>query len=304
MLLPFQLFTYTLELFIFCFMIPTNMFIFIVNLLNWIKVKKLLQVDQLITSISACYILEEVIKSIRFIEKICDNLLLLKIHFALSCMVMSCNVWFSTFLCVYFCLKIVNVKNTLYICLQRNFQKILPWLFVSAILGSVLVSLPFILNITKEDPSNIKLNTSAINRQSKFALMNIKTKDILSYMTLSWIAMLILPISAFTIVTSLLKHINQVQQSFGGFRSPNMKAHVQALSTIISFLVTNVIILLVFSVNVIAHDEIWNYLIYPFYSLSKVVICWNLIKGNRNLKKTLKNIFSILHCTNTSNDVE
>ncbi|XP_071972606.1 taste receptor type 2 member 43-like [Engystomops pustulosus] len=299
-----ELVCYILEFITVLFLIPTNIFIVIVNLLTWIKDKKFSQVEQLITSISVCNFVEEMLTPTYVVNIIYDSPKIKNIYFALSCMVLSCNVWFSTFLCVYFCLKIVNVKNTLYMCLQRNFQKILPWLFVSAILGSVLVSVPFILIITEENVSNPKLNTSAINWQSDSTFISFKERDILFFLTLSWIALLILSISTLVIVTSLFKHMNQVQQNLGGFRSPNMKIHVQALRTIMSLLFSNIIILLVLTANLSSNDNMWSYVIIPLYFMSKVVVCWSLIKGNRNLDKTLRNIFSKSHCINTSDDNE
>ncbi|KAG8560396.1 hypothetical protein GDO81_014954, partial [Engystomops pustulosus] len=278
------------------------MFIFIINLLSWIKVKKLLPVDQLITSISVCNIVEQMMMFTTLLKIIYRNPMITMIYFALFYIVMSCNVWFSTFLCVFFCLKIVNVKNTLYICLQRNFQKILPWLFLSAILGSVLVSVPFILNITEGNLSNSGLNISAIYMQNNSVFIDNKEKDLLAFMILSWIAMLILSISALAIVTSLFKHMNQVQQNFGGFRTPNMKAHVQALRTVIFFLFTNFFIFLVLTGNITSHDYNWNYLMFVIYDISKGIVNWSLIKGNQNLDKALRNISSKLHCTNTSNN--
>ncbi|KAG8544862.1 hypothetical protein GDO81_021701, partial [Engystomops pustulosus] len=276
----------------FLLLTPTNMFISIVILLNWIKDKKLPLVDQLIASISVCNIAEEVMKSIKFLNIIYNSSKISMIYFSLCSMVMSCNVWFSTFLCVYFCLKIVNVKNTLYICLQRNFQKIFPWLFVSAILGSVLVSLPFILRITEENISTPKLNSTFLDFQEM---------GVLSFIILFWTAMLIFSISALIFVISLFKHMNQVQQNLGGFRSPNMKVHVQALITVILFLITNITISIVLTINLTLRGYTWNYMIMPFYSTSKLAGCWSLIKGNRNLDETLKNIFRKLHCTKTSN---
>ncbi|KAG8549010.1 hypothetical protein GDO81_023124, partial [Engystomops pustulosus] len=270
------------------------MFILMVNLLTWIKNKKCPQVEQIITSISVCNIVAKIMEFIWLLNIINSSPVITKIYFALGFLAMSCNVWFSTFLCVYFCLKIVNVKNTLYVCLQRNFQKILPWLFVSAILGSVLVSVPYILKIV-EDSSNSGLNIS-INMQSNSTFIDFKERDILSFLILSWTALLILSISALAIVISLFKHMNHVQENIGGFRSPNMKIHVQALRTVILFQITNIIIFLVLTVNLTSSGNIWNYVVIPFYNLSKMTACWSIIKGNRNLDKTLRNIFCKLHC--------
>ncbi|KAG8538823.1 hypothetical protein GDO81_022021 [Engystomops pustulosus] len=290
-----EFFNYILDCITFLLLTPTNMFISIVILLNWIKDKKLPLVDQLIASISVCNIAEEVMKSIKFLNIIYNSSKIRMIYFALYYMVMSCNAWFSTFLCVYFCLKIVNVKNTLYICLQRNFQKILPWLFVATILGSVLVRVPIILRISEENILTPKLNST---------FLHFKRTNVLSFMILSWIAILIFSISALTIVHSLFKHMNQVQENFGGFRSPNMKAHVQALITVMLFLITNITISIVLTINLTSYSDIIYYIIIPLYSTSKLAGCWSLIKGNRNLDETLKNIFRKLHCTKTSNNME
>ncbi|KAG8549017.1 hypothetical protein GDO81_023129 [Engystomops pustulosus] len=297
MMIILELILYISDFITFLFLLPTNMFIFIVNFLTWIKDKKLPQVDQLIISISACKILEEILQGIRLLN-MSDNLMMVKIYMVLFLKIMFCDVWFSTFLCVYFCLKIVNVKNTLYICLQRNFQKILPWLFVSVILGSVLLSVLNVLKHLEPTPINSTLNTFCPISEY------IRADNISSFMILSWIAMLILSISALAIVTSLFKHINQVQQNFGGFRSPNMKAHVRVLRTVISFLISNIIILCTFTIILISDCNILNNLIVPFYTISKVVVCWSLIKGNRNLEKSLRNIFQKLRCSNTSNEME
>ncbi|XP_071972604.1 taste receptor type 2 member 114-like [Engystomops pustulosus] len=212
---------------------------------------------------------------------------------------MSCNVWFSTFLCVYFCLKIVNVKNTLYICLQRNFQKVFPRLFISAILGSVLVCVPFILKVIEETSA---VNMSTINKKRNLRDIVITYRDSSAFIILSWTALLILSISALAIVTSLFKHMNQVQENFGGFRSPNMKAHVQALKTIIFFLLINFLMLITATANITLQEMTLHYVIIPLYSVTKAMVCWSLIKGNWNLDKTMRNILRKLHYPKKFND--
>ncbi|XP_075699580.1 taste receptor type 2 member 104-like [Rhinoderma darwinii] len=300
---PFDLNLSILEFLNLLFLIPTNMFILIVNIVNWKKDKNLQQVDQLITSISVCNLAEGMMTSIRFLNLIYNSILLEDIDFALYVMVCSCNFWFSAFLCVYFCLKIVNVNNTLYIYMQRNFHKILPWLFISAIMGSVLVSVPLVPKFSEETSSNSRLNSSAINMQESQTIVT-RTNDILTFMILSSTATLLFSISAFAIIISLFKHVNQVQQNVGGFRGPNMKAHVQASKTVISLLTTRIIFFFMLIVSITSIDNKGSYVIYPLLSVSKMVNCWILIKGNRNLDKALSYVLGGLHCTNKSNDMQ
>ncbi|XP_073493325.1 taste receptor type 2 member 40-like [Phyllobates terribilis] len=207
------------------------MFIFIANILNWAKDKNAPQGDHIITGISVCNLVHEMIKSIRFLNIIYKSLLMAKILIALFHIVDSCNFWFSTLLSVYFCLKIVNVKHTLYISLQRNFHKALPWLFISVIAGSVIISAPLLIEVSEEISSQSRLNASE-NIQQRIIFLPTKFNDISAFMILTLIAMLIFFISASAIIISLFKHMNQVQQNFGDFRGPHMKAHIQASRTV------------------------------------------------------------------------
>ncbi|XP_073493326.1 taste receptor type 2 member 40-like [Phyllobates terribilis] len=279
------------------------MFIFVSNVLCWAKDNNAPQGDQLITIISVCNLVEEMMKSIRLFNIFYKSLFVAKIYIALCFMVTSCNVWFSTLLCVYFCLKIVKVKHTLYFQLQNNFHEALPWLYFSNILGSILVSIPLVLKTSSENSS--RFNVSAISLQESPVLISFKVKDTIAFTILSLTAMLIFSISASAIIISLFKHINQVQQNFGGFRSPNMKAHVQASRTVMSFLFAYIItFLFMATVSLLPSDNVWIYVIYLLFNISKAVSCWNLIKGNRNLNKAFNKLLGELHCTNKSNDTE
>ncbi|KAG9465588.1 hypothetical protein GDO78_018051 [Eleutherodactylus coqui] len=278
----------------------TNLFIFTVNILNWAKEKNLQQVDQLITSISVCNLAEQMLKFIKLLNIFLSNLMLKRVHSVLWYVVISCNLWFSTFLCVYFCLKIVNVKQALYIRLQRNFYKILPWIFLSSIMGSVLMSAPFILKCS-ETSSNSTVDSPDITMERSLRLINFCFYRDLAFLIFLLIPMLIFSTSAFAIITSLFKHINQVQQNLGGSRGPNMKAHVQASRTVTVFLITYIIIFLILTARLISPAATWSHALYPFFTISKAVSCWSLIKGNRNLDKALSNILSGLHCVKSNN---
>ncbi|KAG9462183.1 hypothetical protein GDO78_014763 [Eleutherodactylus coqui] len=282
------------------FLMPTNLFIFTVNILNWAKEKNLQQVDQLITSISVCNLVEEMLKLIKFLNIFLSSLMVTKFQVTLWCVVISCNLWFSTFLCVYFCLKIVNVKQALYMCLQRNFYKILPWIFLSSIMGSVLVNVPFFLKCS-ETSSNSTVDSSDITTERNFGLIHFCFYHALVFMIFLLIAMLIFSTSAFAVITSLFKHIKQVQQNLGGFRGPNMKAHVQASRTVTVFLFTYIFMFSILTVRLISPAATWSYALYPFFTISKAVSCCSLIKGNRNLDKALSNIFNGFHCAKSNN---
>ncbi|XP_073493324.1 taste receptor type 2 member 40-like [Phyllobates terribilis] len=279
------------------------MFIFIANILNWAKDKNAPQGDHIITSISVCNLVHEMIKSIRYLNIIYKSLLMTKIHIALFYIVNSWNFWFSTLLCVYFCLKIVNVKHTLYISMQRNFHKALPWLFISVIAGSVILSAPLLIEVSEEISSHLRLNASK-NIQQRIIFLPPKFNDVLSFMILSLIAMLIFSISASAIIISLFKHMNQVQQNFVGFRGPNMTAHMQALRTVIFFLIANLITLFLFvTVTSMSPTTIWIDVIFPIFSITKVAGSWSLIKGNRNLDNALRTFISRLRCINKMNEM-
>ncbi|XP_056401099.1 taste receptor type 2 member 4-like [Hyla sarda] len=250
------------------------MFIFIVNIVNWTRDKTLRPGDRLITSISVCNLVEEMIMSIRFLHLIWNSPVLLKVYFALRFMVVSCNVWFSTFLSVYFCLKIVNVKNTIYICLQRNFYKILPWLFISTVVGSVLGGVPLLSKFSEETSLNSTLSSSVGYRPRRSSFIYVEVNKISAVIILQSTALLVFSSSTLAIITSLFKHIKQVQQNLGGFRRPNMEAHVQTLKTVTFFLCIYIMVIsFTLTLSLLSFYDMWSYVIYPLFGISKVMAC-------------------------------
>ncbi|XP_053330335.1 taste receptor type 2 member 40-like [Spea bombifrons] len=273
-----------------------SLFIFAVDLLDLINTKKLKLTDQLIFGISISGILFALLKIYRhvalvfmwgFIFDVNNGIML-----AFYMMLMSFNLWFCTWLCLHFCLKIVNVNNGFYIFLQRRFFKMFPWLYFPSVMGSLLVAIPFAWYGT----NSLQMNTTrcdTIGNGSLTYMTSRKQSNFLyAYLVASTLGFVLCSASVVTIIFSLYGHVKKMRLNSEGSRMPTMKAHVHAAKTVASLLFQYIILFTILIIVVFKVDELLCDIFSIITSVSHLICFLNLIKGNMKLDKALRNILA------------
>ncbi|KAM8921409.1 taste receptor type 2 member 40-like [Pelodytes ibericus] len=282
--------------------ITGNTFIFSVNIMNLIEQKRLCVTDQLITGISVFSLLLGFIELNNWLSRVIQSDTFFygdhrNSAYAYSFPVLLCYLWFSAWLCVHFCLKIVTINQRFYRCLQRGFPKMFPWILIFLILGSMLVSLPIIFNITKGlSPPNTILGYSNQSSSPRDKICGTHVCLYQTYFVACLLGFLLCSMSAVTIIWSLYRHVIHMRDNAEGSRSPNMEAHIRAVKTVTSILIVNIILFTILAIYIFKNgDYLWQCILSIIISIFHLICSLNLIKGNRKLDEKLSYILSRCH---------
>ncbi|KAG9463900.1 hypothetical protein GDO78_020822 [Eleutherodactylus coqui] len=271
-----------------------NIFIIVVNILDFFKTRKLLLSDLLISGISTANLLHDFLKAFLHYYSQVISKEYLKIGLLVTLCLTINTLLFSAILSIHFCLKIVNINHRFYICLQRSFPKLFPGIIITFLLGCFFLNLHFSLGANEDCLTNTTLKVIQVKKSARCYWSLFIT------MTISALGTFLCSVSALTILISLLKHMKRIQENTEGSGSPNMEAHIRAIKTITSLLAANILICT--SVFVIAFSEI--ILIFLFdvlVSVSHIFSSYFFIKGTKKLEKTLEEILNHCSCFKAQN---
>ncbi|KAG9461280.1 hypothetical protein GDO78_017420 [Eleutherodactylus coqui] len=255
--------------------LPGYMFLLAVNSLDWIKTKRLDIKDQLESGISLLSIIHRFLiigfKCIMFISQVQMTFYSwLTLHlsnlFSAFCILLICTLF-----AIHFCLKIVSIKQNLYIYIQHRFPKMFPWILLPSIFASLLISGPAAQDMSKQplNSTNVSLNPS-----------NSLLKSFLSlklYVAASAFCLLIILISFLLLILFLYRHIHQ-----------RVETHIHAVKKLTALLVCNLlhfILMLIILEN--SDKEIMIDIILFSHALFHVLVISILIYGSRRLRKRL-----------------
>ncbi|XP_027562739.1 taste receptor type 2 member 40-like, partial [Neopelma chrysocephalum] len=204
----------------------------------------------------------------------------------------SCsNLWFSASLCVFYCIKIANFRNSFFIYLKVKIDNIVPWL----LLGSVLFSLVFgtiSYNIMDKALSN-NLNFTSQGRILK-ASFRIDQQFLPYYFIIGFghaASFTAVILSALLLLFSLWRHKHNMQTN--SVKDLSMDAHIKAMKSILSFFIMysiNFISLILTLIYAMKNENDTLFLIYliryTFPGLHSLV----LIFSNPKLENRLRGI--------------
>ncbi|NWV55404.1 TA2R7 protein, partial [Daphoenositta chrysoptera] len=207
------------------------------------------------------------------------------------------NLWVSACLCVFYCIKIANFRNSFFIYLKVKTDRIVSLL----LLGSVLSALS--ISITSYDIADKKLSKSHnYTRQGNLFKISNKTDEHFFHIffiygfgfATSFIAVIT---SALLLLFSLWRHKHKMQKN--SMNNLSVDAHIKAMKSILSFLVMYSInfMVLIFSLFLSTKEE--KYVVFlsllflfAFPSVHSLI----LILSNPKLEKTLISILSCVKC--------
>ncbi|NXU57425.1 TA2R7 protein, partial [Turnix velox] len=203
------------------------------------------------------------------------------------------NLWVSTFLCIFYCIKIANFRHSCFIYLKGRIDRIVPWLLLGSVLLALIISI-LVLVLTSKASHDIigsidkgifwKLNSKL--HQKLFPLLIVTGFGFTS----AFVAVLT---SALLLLFSLWRHKHKMQTNSG--KNFNMDAHIKAMKSILSFFLlysfnfTCLVVALVYAVKrVTLVDMLVFALQYVFPTFHSLV----LIFSNPKLEKTLQRSLS------------
>ncbi|XP_055467268.1 taste receptor type 2 member 140-like [Psammomys obesus] len=236
-----------------------NGFIAVVNIMDWVKRRKMSSVDQLFTALAisrlafmwsllTVSLINERHSSFMKTEKM---LRILSISWTV---VNHFNIWLATCLSIFYFLKIANFSNSIFLFLKWRVRKVVS--------GTLLASLLFLFM------NSIVVNTlSGIWSDDYNANMSYSSHSN-NYMQLSMLPLLIITVFTFIpftvslvsfllLIFSLWRHLKNMQLNSEGSRDSSTTAHIRALHMMVAFLLLYTIFFLALVIH-FWENEIWQ----------------------------------------------
>ncbi|XP_069829070.1 taste receptor type 2 member 9-like [Dendropsophus ebraccatus] len=270
------------------FSLPGNIFIIVVNIVDFCRNKEKTLGDRLIFYFSIFTFLHGLLE----VCVLCIAILLFKDYDAIGFTVffIMSTLWFSALLSIHYCLKIVTIHHWFYIRLQRGFPKSFPWIHLAFFLEFAFIS--FSSNLDKKQ--ECLLNTTDPHAGSVQISPRCAWQELI-FLIICALCTFLSSVSASTILISLCKHMKRIQGNSEGSGSPNIAAHIRAVRTVSTLLVTNILIFISMAIQLFKQES-WIYLFDSLIFISYTFSSYFFIKGTKKLDKMLAEILNQCAC--------
>ncbi|NP_996910.1 taste receptor type 2 member 125 [Mus musculus] len=215
-----------------------NGFIALVNIIDWVKRRKISLMDKIITAlaISRIYLLwstflitltsslDPDIKMAVKIIRISNNTWIIANHF---------SIWFATCLSIFYFLKIANFSNYIFLYLRWRFKKVVSVTLLISLIFLLLNILLMNMHIdiwSDKSKRNLSFSVRSNNcTQFPRLVLLINTMFTSIPFTVSLLAFLLL-------IFSLWRHLKTMQYYAKGSEDTTTAAHIKALHMVVAFL--------------------------------------------------------------------
>ncbi|KAL1775771.1 taste receptor type 2 member 140-like, partial [Sigmodon hispidus] len=240
-----------------------NVFVVLVNIMDWMKRRKISSVDQILTAlaISRIALLWSLIASLFALPSynaltITRTMIrFLKIFWTVA---NHFSIWFATCLSILYFLKIANFSNYIFLYLKWRVKRVVSMTLLVSLLIlflNILVINTYIdvwIGGHKTNMSFNAISSNFIQLSRIVSLVNIMFT--LTPFTVSLTMLLLL-------IFSLWRHLKYIQHNTQGSRDVSTTAHIKALQTLVAFL-----------------------LLYMVFFLSLLSLCWNFDIKQKSLR--------------------
>ncbi|XP_006164882.1 taste receptor type 2 member 13 [Tupaia chinensis] len=216
----------------------SNGFIVLTNCIDWTRKRKLSLADQILTALAIFrigMIWEIIVSWFGYLHYL--NLFTpgeeLRIAIFTWAIVNHFSLWLATMLSIFYLLKIASFANPIFLYLKQRVKKIILMILLGSLVFLFLnmIELNIHIRVWKHQ---YERNTTWNSERSDFALFS---SLVLFTMTMfSLIPFSVALISFLLLIFSLWKHLQKMQLYSEEHRDFRTKAHVNALKTVISFL--------------------------------------------------------------------
>ncbi|KAM6317070.1 taste receptor type 2 member 40-like [Aegotheles albertisi] len=218
-----------------------NGFITAVNIINWIKSKKISSADVILIFLSTSRLILQVtilmhIHSLYFVD-VLKLASLYKAFGAIWMFVNHASLWFSTWLFVLYSVKIINVTQWLLLQIKLRITGMVPWLLLGSLVISSVTSLPLLWTT----PSTYLCSSTGNCRENSTAHITDWDSShlylLLLYFVGCFFPLILSVVTSALLITSLCKHTKNMQSYVDTFKDPLIDVHLTAIKSIISFLI-------------------------------------------------------------------
>ncbi|XP_078241629.1 taste receptor type 2 member 40-like [Pogona vitticeps] len=217
----------------------SNGFIVTVIIHEWTKNKSLTASEQLLLSLGISNFLATVLLTPFYIDdfimtNFTFNLVLRKI-FPIAVFLVISRYWLTAWLCVFYCIKIVNSTRSFFLWCKLRISWLTPRVLVGSLIVSFLVSFFAFLNKSPEHQSN----TTAI---ATTGTQGKTMRETVHFFKFSFVAIasggpfLIVFVCSILVVVSLCTHARQMTSEESTLKNPQTEVHIKAARTVLFLL--------------------------------------------------------------------
>ncbi|XP_017668500.1 PREDICTED: taste receptor type 2 member 41-like [Lepidothrix coronata] len=277
-----------------------NAFIVSVICVAWVKKKTLNSNEKILLVLGSSrfwflcfawlyYFLSKMYRQYQYVHPIFQLLAL--VHRFFNCSEVSV----STCLCVFYCIKIANFRNSFFIYLKVKIDRMVPWLLLGSVLFSLVIGI-LLFEIIEKPQCN---NSTALENFWK-----VKIKIDAHFLPIYFItgfgyaaSFVAVILSVLLLLFSLWRHKRNMQTN--SMKDLSMDAHIRAMKSILSFFVMysiNIISLIVTIIYSAEGKSVMMFLFYVFQYAFPGVHSLILIFSNPKLENTLLRILPCVKC--------
>ncbi|XP_037703807.1 taste receptor type 2 member 7-like [Choloepus didactylus] len=218
-----------------------NAFIGLVNCVDWIKNRKIISIDLILTSLALsrigllCILLLDCFILVLYPDVYTTSKQMIIIDFFWT-LTNHLSISYATCLSVFYFLKIAHFSHPLFLWMKWRIDKVTLRILLGCLALSMFVSLPVTQNFNDDFRLCVKarwkrnLTLKCRDNKAQYA----STKILLNLFTLFPFSVSL--ISFLLLILSLWRHTRQLQLSATGYRDPSTAAHVGAMKALVSFL--------------------------------------------------------------------
>ncbi|XP_027528519.1 taste receptor type 2 member 9-like [Neopelma chrysocephalum] len=205
------------------------------------------------------------------------------------------NLWVSACLCVFYCIKIANFRNSFFIYLKVKIDRMVPWLLLGSVLFSLVIGI-LVYDFTHKPHCNNSTsegNFSKVSIRMEEHFLSIFLIYGFEFVT-SFTAVIF---SALLLLFSLWRHKRNMQTN--SMMNLSMDAHIKAMKSILSFFIMYSINFISLILNMVYTTEDGSpviFLIYVLLYTFTVVHSLILIFSNSKLEKSMLRILGCVKC--------
>ncbi|XP_061473816.1 taste receptor type 2 member 1-like [Rhineura floridana] len=217
----------------------SNGFIVAVIVTEWAKSRTLATSEQLLSlgmsNVCVTVLLTAFLINYFLVDDF-GNHLMLQFLYLFATFVIFSRFWLTAWLCVFYCIKIVNSTQSLFLWCKLRISKLVPWLLVGSQVFSLVLSFFAMQNKHIQRQSNTAVNNTNVT-QGKTQPDLASSFKVFFLITGSGCSLLVVLISSVVVVASLCRHVCKMSGKEPNLWSLQTEAHIKAAGTVLSLLI-------------------------------------------------------------------
>uniref|UniRef100_H3A7N0 Taste receptor type 2 n=2 Tax=Latimeria chalumnae TaxID=7897 RepID=H3A7N0_LATCH len=272
-----------------------NLFILVSNLNTVRSQQGLPPSDFILTGLSTCNIIFQISNGTIGVLLLLDVIYTMqnyawRLYFYITELLVSIGFWFTAWLCVFYCAKIIRSSSRLVIQIQQWIVGAVPHLLVWSAVGNFVVCTPKLVLIFLRNETKTSCNSSFghFRESKKWKLDYMNT----FYLALCCLSPLVIMITSSSfIILFLRRHVAKIRRNTtNGFSSPSSEAYVRVSKMVLSLMGIYSTFDVCFMISLFTTNEVLFLIIIFLCHVYSSVTAALIILGTTKLRKRFNTV--------------